>query len=187
MLRGSWFRAPLCRQWFLNATGSKSPFTSVQVRKHGRRRLLATTFGITRKIRHYGMIHPVVFLVLPSLVTLGLWGKKAVTELWIQLLFIHYSAYIQCKTGHSIFSASGLGRTSSLLNHRASLVWLAIMARSMKGPTEEDENVNYGEKMIFTLTLFRLTKHENISVHLFYLNFVLLCHVQSCMRDRADC
>lgn len=48
--------------------------------------------------------------------------KHAVTELWSQPLFIHYSAYLQCETGHSTFSAAGLCRTSSLVNHRASLV-----------------------------------------------------------------
>lgn len=51
------------------------------------------------------------------------------------------------------------------------------MARSIKGPEEEEENVNYGEKKTnVTLILFRFTKPENTSIHLFYLYLVWLCH-----------
>lgn len=50
--------------------------------------------------------------------------------------FIQYTEYVQSDTGHS---SAGFGRTSSLLNHRGSLVWLAMMARSMKGPEGKEE------------------------------------------------
>lgn len=54
------------------------------------------------------------------------------------------------------------------------------MARSIKGPEEEEENVNYGEKKTnVTLILFRFTKPENTSIHLFYLYLVWLCHAMN--------
>lgn len=53
--------------------------------------------------------------------------------------FIDYREYVQQQflvAQSSCSSSAGLGRTSWLLNHTASLVWLAMMARSTNGPAK---------------------------------------------------
>lgn len=59
-------------------------------------------------------------------------------------------------TGQWFFSSPGCGQTFSLLNHRASLLRLQIIARSMKGPGGE-------EKQRETVTFERLLKVVKIA------------------------
>lgn len=57
------------------------------------------------------------------------------------------------------------------------------MARSMKGPGEEEENVNYGKKKIsFTLFLFSVKKAENIAIHVSYL-YLVFVNSETVFRD----
>lgn len=82
--------------------------------------------------------------------------------------FIDYREFVQqfLEAQSSCCSSSaGLGKTSWLLNHTASLVWLAMMARSTNSPTK-DGGRRRGRKnsRIISGNIWRLQKKKKGSV-----------------------
>lgn len=108
----------------------------------------------------------VTFYVLSSSYSPGCF--KTIGTITQNKYFIQYSEYIQCEAGHSCFSSAGFGKTLSLLNHRASLVWLAMIARSMKGPGGEEEEERKGRAVSSLRACFNVVKRrwDNVKVSL---------------------